>query len=92
VLERDVRAEEGGLGGERRARVRLRATWVDAAASRVLAEGTREAAARAEGTGAKLEHGDWSLVLGPDEPLEQALRFALREAVKEALPALAKAR
>jgi hypothetical protein len=88
VLEAEATAEEGGLGAGRTARVKLRATWTARKETRLLAEGTYEAAASAEGTGARLVSGRFTLTLGEDEPLERALRRALRAAVADALPRL----
>lgn len=84
LLEHEVAAG----GGERRARVKLRVTFVDAE-SLVRKDGVYEAAACVAGTGVKIEKGSRSLVIGEDEPLERALRLAVRAAVRAALPALA---
>lgn len=90
LLSREVVAEEGTFGAERRARVELGARFTEAGEpGRLLAEGTYAAGARAQGTGATLEGGArYTFVLGEDDPLERAIRRAIRAAVEGALPAL----
>ncbi len=92
VLDFGATAEEGAFGGgSRRGRVRLRALFVGRASpARAVAGSEHESEARAEGSGLSFHPArGYAFTLGADDPFERALRLALREAVADALPAIA---
>jgi hypothetical protein len=88
IEEARIAAEEGIFGAEREARVRLRAAFREAASGALLREEDCGATEVARGTGTRRELGGYTLAIGPDEPLDRALRGAIRRALGDALPFL----